>query len=67
VVPGIQASVVLGSVSVGGVRAIRVAGAVAHTPLWMILDIVPSTGAVIADSMNGPNHVMTSRYAPVAP
>jgi hypothetical protein len=33
----------------------------------MILDIVPSTGAVIADSMNGPNHVMTSRYAPVAP
>lgn len=67
VVPGVQASVVLGSVSVGGVRAIRIAGAVAQTPLWMVLDIVPSTGQVIADSMNGPNHVMTSRYTPVAP
>jgi hypothetical protein len=63
--PGIQASVVLGATTVGGVPAVRVAGAVAQTPLWMELDIDPSTGMVVADSMNGPNHVMTNRYAPV--
>lgn len=66
VVPGIQASVVLGAVSVDGVQAIRVAGAVAQTPVWMLLDIVPSSGVVIATSMNGPNHVMTNRYTSVA-
>jgi len=64
-VPGIQASVVLGPVTVGGVPAIRVAGAVVQSPLWMVLDIEPSTGTVLADSMNGPNHVMTNRYTPV--
>jgi hypothetical protein len=32
----------------------------------MVLDIVPSSGVVVADSMNGPNHVMTNRYTPVA-
>jgi len=63
-VPGIQASVVLGAVQVGGVPAVRVAGAVVQSPLWMILDIDPATGAVLADSMNGPNHVMTNRYTP---
>jgi hypothetical protein len=63
-VPGIQASVVLGTVEVGGVPAVRVAGAVARSPLWIILDIDPATGAVLADSMNGPNHVMTNRYTP---
>jgi len=63
-VPGIQASVVLGTVQVGGVPAVRVAGAVVQSPLWMILDIDPATGAVLADSMNGPNHVMTNRYTP---
>jgi len=63
-VPGIQASVVLGTVAVDGVRAVRVAGAVAQTPLWMVLDIDPASGVVLADSMNGPNHVMTNRYMP---
>jgi hypothetical protein len=64
-VPGIQASVVLGPVTVGGVPAVRVAGAVVQSPLWMVLDIEPSTGTVLADSMNGPNHVMTNRYTPM--
>jgi len=66
-VPGIQASVVLGTVSVDGVQAVRVAGAVRQTPLWMVLDIATSSGVVLADSMSGPNHVMTNRYAPVTP
>ena len=63
--PGIQASVILGEIRIGGQRAIRVAGAVVQTPLWMELDIDPRTGMVLADRMNGPNHVMTSRYVPV--
>lgn len=66
-VPGIQASVVLGTVTVGGVPAVRIAGAVDQTPLWMELDIEPTSGVVVADSMNGPNHVMTNRYTPVVP
>lgn len=65
ITPGIQASVILGTVTLDGVPAVRVAGAVAQSPLWMVLDIEPTTGIVIADSMNGPNHVMTNRYAPV--
>lgn len=65
ITPGIEASVVLGDTTVDGVRAVRVAGAVAETPLWMQLDIDPSTGAVLADSMNGANHVMSSTYTPI--
>ncbi len=63
--PGIQASVILGETRIDGRRTIRVAGAVVQTPLWMELDIDPGTGVVVADSMNGPNHVMASRYVPI--
>lgn len=60
--PGIVASVVLGQTVVDGVHLIRVAGAVADTPLWMQLDIDAVTGRVVSASMNGPNHVMSSTY-----
>ncbi len=63
--PGIQASVILGDTRIGGRRAVRVAGAVVQTPMWMELDIDPTTGVVLADRMNGANHVMTSRYLPI--
>jgi hypothetical protein len=62
--PGIQASVILGEIRIGARRAVRVAGAVAQTPLWMEIDIDAASGVVLADHMNGPNHVMASRYSP---
>jgi hypothetical protein len=67
VAPGIESSVVLGPSVRGGQQVVRVAGAVARTPLWMQLDIVPATGRVVWDSMNGPHHVMTSRFTDARP
>jgi hypothetical protein len=65
VTPGIDASLVLGTAEFDGQKVVQVAGAVIQTPLWMVFDIVPRTGQVLWDSMNGPNHVMTNRLAPL--
>ena len=63
ITPGIDASVVLGTTTFAGQQITQVAGAVVRTPLWMVLDIVPGTGQVLWDSMNGPNHLMTNQFA----
>jgi hypothetical protein len=65
VVPGLHASVILGHGTLGRVPVIIVAGAVVQTPLWMVLQIDAASGAVLADSMNGPHHIMANAYDPL--
>jgi hypothetical protein len=60
--PGLEATVVLRRRVTRGVQVVTVAGAVADTPLWMVLEIDRATGLVLGDRMYGPGHIMSSTY-----
>lgn len=64
--PGIGSSVLIGPVQRGQRHLVRVAGVVIGAPLWMVLDIDPTTGEVVWDRMSGPHHEMTNELFPLS-